>query len=77
MKVFKLGDRVAVLDDTISGVIIKLSKTQATISTPDDFEMEFPLSNLIKETSDLAHNVFSKTSFDSVIKDKEPLKKRI
>jgi len=75
MKMFKLGDTVSVLDDTISGVIIKLSNTQATIRTLDDFEMEFPLSNLIIEASDLDQNVFSKTSFNSVIKEKEPVKK--
>ncbi len=75
MKMFKLGATVSVLDDVISGQIIKLSKTHATIQTLDDFELEFPLSNLIVETSDLTSQVFSKTSFNSVLKDKEPVKK--
>jgi len=74
MKPFKLGDTVSVLDDIISGRIVKLSKTHATIKTHDDFELEFPLSNLIIEASDLKQQIFSKASFNSVIKDKEPKK---
>ena len=75
MKGFNLGDTVSVLDDTISGRIVKLSKHQAVIETIDGFELEFPLENLIVEPLDLTGHIFSKKSFNSVLKEKEPTKK--
>ena len=47
-KNFEIGDRVAVLDDTITGRVIQTSRDQITIETTDGFPLNFMPSELVK-----------------------------
>jgi len=46
---FQLGDRVSVLDEAIEGTVVKISGSTANIRTADGFELNFSLSELVKE----------------------------
>lgn len=73
---FEIGDKVAVLDDAIDGVITSIRKDEITIKTSDDFEMTFFVNELVKihKTSELG-NLFSSKSVSEVLKEKSTPKK--
>ena len=73
---FEIGDKVAVLDDAISGTVIKVNNNDISIETTDGFMMTFFVNELIKtnNTSELS-GFFSTQSLSSVLKDKEAPKK--
>lgn len=74
---FEIGDKVAVLDDDISGVVIKVQNDQISVETTDSFVMTFFVNELVKinNSNDLS-SFFSTQSLGSVLKDKEEPKKR-
>jgi dsDNA-specific endonuclease/ATPase MutS2 len=74
---FEVGDKVAVLDDAISGVVTKVENNVISIKTTDDFVMTYFVSELVKinNSNDLS-GFFSTQSLGSVLKDKEEPKKR-
>jgi dsDNA-specific endonuclease/ATPase MutS2 len=74
---FEIGDKVAVLDDDISGVVIKVNNDQISVETTDNFVMTFFVNELVKinNSNDLS-GFFSSQSLGSVLKDKEEPKKR-
>ena len=74
---FEIGDKVAVLDDAIEGVVTKIENNQISLKTSDDFEMTFFVNELVKihNSNDLS-SFFSTQSLSSVLKDKEAPKKR-
>ena len=45
---FEIGDKVAVLDDDISGVVIKVNNDQISVETTDNFVMTFFVNELVK-----------------------------
>ena len=53
MVTFKIGDIVEVLDETIKGHVIRVSKNSIIIETIDDFEMEYEPSQLVKIPEEL------------------------
>lgn len=55
MKEWSKGDRVAVLDDAMEGVIIAIKNDEITIETTDGFELSFSSNELIKlgDTSEI------------------------
>lgn len=74
---FKIGDKVEVLDENLSGVITNISNATITIETSHGFEFDFPKKALVKvdSNSSLSANVFSKTSLDEAVSQKESKKK--
>ena len=74
---FEIGDKVAVLDDNISGVVIKVQNDEISVETTDNFVMTFFVNELVKinNSNDLS-GFFSTQSLGSVLKDKEEPKKR-
>ncbi|MCL9771182.1 DNA mismatch repair protein MutS [Flavobacterium sp. HXWNR69] len=74
---FEIGDKVAVLDDDISGVVIKVKNEEISVETTDNFVMTFFVNELVKinNSNDLS-GFFSTQSLGSVLKDKEDPKKR-
>ena len=74
---FEIGDKVAVLDDDISGVVIKVQNNEISVETTDKFVMTFFVNELVKinNSNDLS-GFFSTQSLGSVLKDKEEPKKR-
>jgi len=74
---FEIGDKVAVLDDDISGVVIKVQNNEISVETTDNFVMTFFVNELIKiNNSNELSGFFSTQSLGSVLKDKEEPKKR-
>ena len=76
-KKFEIGDKVAVLDDDISGVVIKVQNNEISVETTDNFVMTFFVNELVKiNNSNELSGFFSTQSLGSVLKDKEEPKKR-
>ena len=74
---FEIGDKVAVLDDDISGVVIKVKNEEISVETTDNFVMTFFVNELVKiNNSNELSDFFSTQSLGSVLKDKEEPKKR-
>lgn len=75
--IFKVGDKVTVLDDNISGVVSKISENSITIESSDGFEFEFEAHELmLSKDQNLSTSFFKEQSLDEVIKEKEAFKKR-
>ena len=74
---FEIGDKVSVLDDDISGVVIKVNNDQISVETTDKFVMTFFVNELVKINNyNELSGFFSTQSLGSVLKDKEEPKKR-
>lgn len=79
---FKVGDKVSVIDENISGVVTKLTGSSIIIESSDGFEFEFDAHELMLHNPDgyrdekLSSGLFSEQSLDEVIKEKEAFKKR-
>ena len=74
---FEIGDKVAVLDDNISGVVIKVQNDEISVETTHNFVMTFFVNELVKiNNSNELSGFFSTQSLGSVLKDKEEPKKR-
>ena len=74
---FEIGDKVAVLDDDISGVVIKVQNNEISVETTHNFVMTFFVNELVKiNNSNDLNGFFSTQSLSSVLKDKEEPKKR-
>ena len=74
---FEIGDKVAVLDDDISGVVVKVQNNEISVETTDKLVMTFFVNELVKinNSNDLS-GFFSIQSLGSVLRDKEEPKKR-
>ncbi|MBT8304306.1 MAG: DNA mismatch repair protein MutS [Bacteroidia bacterium] len=71
-----VGDKVAVLDDDVYGIVLKVSGIDIIIETSDGFEMEYKANELVKTNSELKNQIFSKRSLTEVISEKDSTKKR-
>ncbi|MDG5491406.1 Smr/MutS family protein [Psychroserpens sp. SPM9] len=67
---YKIGDRVSVLDEDISGLITEIFDQRIIIETEDGFAMEFSVSEVIPEKP-LSTQLFADTDLTSVINEKE------
>ena len=47
MRKFNIGDTVAVIDDTISGTLIRMHPNKCVIEDTDGFERIYPLTNIV------------------------------
>ena len=75
---FRVGDKVQVLDDDLTGVVTGTSRNMISIETEDGFILDFHEDELLKEPSGSKINsaIFSSTSVADIIKEKELPKKR-
>ena len=44
---FNIGDKVSVLNDTITGVVIRVQQRKCVIEDSDGFERIYPFTNLV------------------------------
>lgn len=74
---FNIGDRVAALDEDISGVVVSIKNDQIEIETTDGFLMTFFVNKLIKENnSNELRSFVSREKVSNALKEKtEPLKR--
>lgn len=74
---FEIGDKVEVLDEAISGIVVAVKNNEISIETTDKFMMTFFVKELVKiNISNALSGFFSTQSLSSVLKDKEAPKKR-
>lgn len=75
---FRIGDKVTVLDEDVSGTISKISGATISIETTDGFLLDFHTSELLKifEKDSLRSQIFSEHSFNEVLSEKEQHHKR-
>ena len=75
---FEKGDKVAVLDEAISGTVSKIEGSIIFIETDDGFLMDFKAHELLKiEGKDtMKSNIFAEHSFREVLSEKEQHSKR-
>ncbi|MGB6267490.1 MAG: Smr/MutS family protein, partial [Olleya sp.] len=71
----KIGDKLDVLDDLLSGKIISVSGDTITIETDEGFELDFKASELIKTKSSTLNNVFESASIQDVLSEKTDKKR--
>lgn len=67
---FQIGDKVSVLDDDISGIIVEIKNDNIGVETSDGFILEFKSNELIKSKS-FSSDIFTNDNLDDVIKEKE------
>ena len=70
----KIGDKVAVLDDAISGVIRQIKGNSITIETTDGFELDFERNELIVIDGSLSRRALAQMDIESVISEKQEKK---
>lgn len=73
---FKVGDRVELLDDDLSGVVKGIKGDEVKIETEDGFEMDFPADQLVKIKEDINEIDVQEFDFNEVLKEKTPAKKK-
>lgn len=67
----KKGDKVAVLDDAISGVVTAVKGNTISIITTDDFEMDFTAKELVVIDGSLRNRDLSRMDVAEIISEKE------
>ena len=68
------GDRVEVLDDAISGKVVKVEGTHITIETPSGFDLVFEENELVKIPGEDEIKI-DRSSLQSALQEKQILKK--
>lgn len=77
MSKLKIGDTVSVLDEDLTGEIVKISTSKITIETLDGFELVLSKAEVVKiERNSFENNIFSSKSATKVLQEKEAFKKR-
>ena len=67
----KIGDKVSVLDDTISGVVKAVNGNTISITTSDDFEMDFLRKELIVVDGSLKKSDLARMDVSEIISEKQ------
>ena len=76
-QIFEIGDIVDVLDEAISGMVVAINDNEISIETTDKFKLTFFVNELVKSNNSSTLNyLFLNHSLNSVLKDKEDIKKR-
>jgi hypothetical protein len=72
----KIGEKVAVLDDDIVGVITAITGNEVTLLTSDDFEMHYSKNELVRLTGDFSKQHISTENLSEIIYQKETKKRK-
>ncbi len=67
----KIGDKVSVLDDDMSGVVTAVKGNTVTIMTTDDFELDFLAKELIVLDGSLKKSDLSRMDVAAIISEKQ------
>ncbi|WP_191859800.1 Smr/MutS family protein [Hanstruepera ponticola] len=69
---YKIGDKVSVLDEDITGTIVRIEGAAVIIETDDGFELDFNKRELVLvNTSELSGDIFSKSSIVEIVHEKD------
>lgn len=75
MAVFRLGDRVEVVDDTLGGIVVEIKGNEITFESDDGFELSYSNTELVKIASNDEIRV-SKAEVSRATAEKENPKKK-
>jgi len=70
----KVGDKVAVLDDAISGEIRQIKGNSINIKTADGFELDFERNEIIAIDGSLSRRALAQMDIEAVISEKQERK---
>lgn len=66
----KIGDKVSVLDDAISGVVTAVKGNEVTVMTTDGFELDFASHELITMDGSISKKELAQMDVSSVVSEK-------
>lgn len=72
----QINDKINVLDDDISGIVLKIQGDIVTVECENGFEIEFEKSQIVVIDQELSQNVFSNNSPSQIINEKEIEKRK-
>src|SRR5690554_142966 len=72
----KLGQKVAVLDDNVTGVVVKINGDIVTVLTQDDFELDFFTNEIIAMEGPISKKELLKMDLSAVLSEKQYNKPR-
>lgn len=67
----KIGDKVFVMDDAISGTVMAIENTTVSVLTTDGFEMQFQKNELIVMDGSVSKKEFSKMDISQILSEKQ------
>jgi hypothetical protein len=76
MKRFNKGDKVSVIDDTFSGVVVKQTGDKVIVETEDGFELEYASEKLIREDANVLLSKAANVNIYNAISEKETKRKK-
>jgi dsDNA-specific endonuclease/ATPase MutS2 len=71
---FKIGDKVSVLDEAVDGVIVAIKASQVVIETTEGFMLEYAMTDLILVQKSNPLDGIQNAHISSIIKEKEWVK---
>lgn len=72
----KIGEKVAVLDDDIVGIITAITGDDVTLMTSDEFEMHYSKNELVRLTGAFSKKDVSLENISEIISEKESKKQK-
>lgn len=72
----QLGDRVSVVDDVLSGVVIEIEGNTVTVETEEGFPLQFEASELVVETKKLSANELITKDISAIVSEKKSKKRK-
>ena len=72
----KIGDKVSVLDEDISGEVTAISKNKITIIDSDGFELHYLKKELVYDSNDFSDFTISLQNISEIISEKEQKKNK-
>lgn len=70
----KIGDKISVLDDDISGVITAINNNTVSIETIDGFDLDFERHELIVMDGSVSRKDFGRMDIQTILRDKSQKK---
>jgi len=73
---FKIGQKVAVMDDTLTGKVLRYENNEVVIETTEGFELSFPQAELVVIVDDTLKSAFRNHAPSQVMAEKEVVRKK-
>ena len=70
----KIGDKVSVLDEDITGIITSIENNTIVVLTEDDFEVQYARNELVIMNMTISEKEFISQPLSKIISEKEPRK---
>lgn len=76
-KLFNIGDKISVLDETIDGVVIAIKNSEISIETKDGFMMTYFVNDIVKiNNTNVLNSINKSDTLDKIKNDMQSSKKQ-